>query len=218
MEFFEKIILVVISGWIGNKITKIFQEKAFHNQQKIKNAEAEMERLTVISTRLIQAVSKRRFALQNLIDALITTKNIEKYGPLRVTYREAVQSWNLELQLLLLELSSLSLESLAKRLEDSVQGQFYLAHKDLNFYLNNQGKDKLSYLLDKISDRLNQVYASTKKINTILIKEAHNKKEEILNGDTEELSAYNLNKASNWTLLVAIFHSTPNNLRIPRSF
>lgn len=217
MEFFEKIILVVISGWIGNKITKIFQEKAFHNQQKIKNAEAEMERLTAISTRLIQAVSKRRFALQNLIYALITTKNIEKDDPLRVTYREAVQSWNLELQLLLLELSSLSLEGLANRLEYSVQGQFYLAHKELNFYLNNQGKDKLSYILNKISDRLNQVYASTKEINTILIKEAHNKKEEILNGDTEELSTYNLNKASNWTLLVAIFHSTPNILRVPRS-
>ncbi|OHO82300.1 hypothetical protein [Neisseria sp. HMSC056A04] len=78
MEFFEKIILVVISGWIGNKITKIFQEKAFRNQQKIKNAEAEMERLTAISTRLIQAVSKRRFALQNLIDALITTKILKR--------------------------------------------------------------------------------------------------------------------------------------------
>lgn len=218
MEFFEKIILVVISGWIGNKITKIFQEKAFHNQQKIKNAEAEMERLTSISTRLIQAVSKRRFALQNLIDALITTKNIEKDDPLRVTYREAVQSWNLELQLLLLELSGLSLEGLANRLEDSVQWQFYLAHKDLNFYLNNQGKDELSYILNKISDRLNQVYASTQEMNNILIKEAHNKKEEILHGDTEKLSIWNLDKAPNWILFVAIFHSTPNNLRIPRSF
>ena len=176
MEFFEKIILVVISGWIGNKITKIFQEKAFRNQQKIKNAEAEMERLTAISTRLIQAVSKRRFALQNLIDVLITTKNIEKDNPLRITYREAVQSWNLELQLLLLELSSLSLEGLANHLEDCVQGQFYLAHKDLNFYLNNQGKDMSNNILNKISDRLNQVYASTQKINNILIEEAHNKK------------------------------------------
>ena len=218
MEFFEKIILVVISGWIGNKITKIFQEKAFHNQQKIKNAEAEMERLTAISTRLIQAVSKRRFALQNLIDALITTKNIEKDDPLRVTYREAVQSWNLELQLLLLELSSLSLKDLANCLEDSVQRQFYLAHKDLNLYLNDQGKDKLSNILKKISDRLNQVYASTQEINNILIKEAHNKKEEILHGDTEKLSVCNLNKAPNWILFVAIFHPTPNNLRIPRSF
>lgn len=177
-----------------------------------------MERLTAISTRLIQAVSKRRFALQNLIDALITAKNIEKDDPLRITYREAVQSWNLELQLLLLELSSLSLEGLANRLEDSVQWQFYLAHKDLNFYLNNLGKDKLSYLLNKISDRLNQVYASTQEINNILIKEAHNKKEEILHGDTEKLSIWNLDKAPNWILFVAIFHSTPNNLRIPRSF
>lgn len=218
MEFFEKIILVVISGWIGNKITKIFQEKAFHNQQKIKNAEAEMERLTVISTRLIQAVSKRRFALQNLIDALITTKNIEKDDPLRVTYREAVQSWNLELQLLLLELSSLSLEGLAIHLENSVQGQFYLAHQDLNSYLNNQEKDKLSNILNKISNRLKQVYASTQEINNILIKEARNKKEEILHGDTEKLSVWNLDKAPSWILFVAIFHSTPNNLRIPRSF
>lgn len=218
MEFFEKIILVVISGWIGNKITKIFQEKAFRNQQKIKNAEAEMERLTAISTRLIQAVSKRRFALQNLIDALITTKNIEKDNPLRITYREAVQSWNLELQLLLLELSSLSLEGLANHLEDCVQGQFYLAHKDLNFYLNNQGKDMSNNILNKILDRLNQVYASTQKINNILIEEAHNKKEEILHGDTEKLSVWNLDKAPNWILFVAIFHPTPNTLRIPRSY
>lgn len=218
MEFFEQIILVVISGWIGNKITKIFQEKAFHNQQKIKNAEAEMERLTAISTRLIQAVSKRRFALQNLIDALTTKKNIEKDDPLRVTYREAVQSWNLELQLLLLELSSLSLEGLAIHLENSVQGQFYLAHQDLNSYLNNQEKDKLSNILNKISNRLKQVYASTQEINNILIKEARNKKEEILHGDTEKLSVWNLDKAPSWILFVAIFHSTPNNLRIPRSF
>lgn len=66
--------------------------------------------------------------------------------------------------------------------------------------------------------RLNQVYASTQNINNTLIKEAHNKKEEILHGDTEKLSIWNLDKAPNWILFVAIFHSTPNNLRIPRSF
>ena len=67
MEFLKTILVVVITGWIGNKITQIFQEKSFRNQQKVKNAETEMERITVISTRLIQAASKRRFALQNLV-------------------------------------------------------------------------------------------------------------------------------------------------------
>ena len=99
-----------------------------------------------------------------------------------------------------------------------MQEQFYLAHKELNFYLNNQGKDELNNILKNILDRLNQVYASTQEINNILIKEAHDKKEEILHGDTEKLSVYNLDKAPNWILFVAIFHSTPNNLRIPRSF
>ena len=61
MEFLKTILVVVITGWIGNKITQIFQEKSFRNQQKVKNAETEMERITEISTRLIQAASKRRF-------------------------------------------------------------------------------------------------------------------------------------------------------------
>lgn len=216
MEFLKTILVVVITGWIGNKITQIFQEKSFRNQQKVKNAETEMERITVISTRLIQAASKRRFALQNLVDELIGNKDIERddITSLRKNYRETVQVWNGELQLLMLELSSLSLDNLAMHLEDSVHRQFVLAHQDIKSYLVNQEKNKL----DDIVSRLNQVYASTQNINNTLIKEAHNKKEEILHGDTEKLSIWNLDKAPNWILFVAIFHSTPNNLRIPRSF
>ena len=39
MEFLKTILVVVITGWIGNKITQIFQEKSFRNQQKVKNAQ-----------------------------------------------------------------------------------------------------------------------------------------------------------------------------------
>ena len=94
MEFLKTILVVVITGWIGNKITQIFQEKSFRNQQKVKNAETEMERITVISTRLIQAASKRRFALQNLVDELIGNKDIERddITSLRKNYRETVHN------------------------------------------------------------------------------------------------------------------------------
>ena len=101
-----------------------------------------MERITEISTRLIQAASKRRFALQNLVDELIGNKDIERddITSLRKNYRETVQVWNGELQLLMLELSSLSLDNLAMRLEDSVHRQFVLAHQDIKSYLVNQEK------------------------------------------------------------------------------
>lgn len=215
IEFVKYIIGLVITGFIGNKIASYFQQRSFLNQAKIKNAEIEVKKITDISFRVMQFSSKRRYTLIKLIDALLSHDDINNNDitAARKEYKDAVREWNLELPVFYMELSNINLYSLSLELEREIHNNFREIHKEINNSIKTGSRNNLLTLDSNIS----YIYSYTKELSNQLINEAHARRDKILNGDTEELSQYNLHKASMLKLIIAIFYSDPKRLRVPRS-
>ena len=215
IEFVKYIIGLVITGFIGNKIASYFQQRSFLNQAKIKNAEIEVKKITDISFRVMQFSSKRRYTLIKLIDALLSHDDINNNDitAVRKEYKDAVREWNLELSVFYMELSNVNLYSLSLELEREIHNNFREIHKEINNSIKTSSRNNLLTLDSNIS----YIYSYTKELSNQLINEAHARRDKILNGDTEELSQYNLHKASMLKLIIAIFYSDPKRLRVPRS-
>jgi hypothetical protein len=215
IEFVKYIIGLVITGFIGNKIASYFQQRSFLNQAKIKNAEIEVKKITDISFRVMQFSSKRRYTLIKLIDALLSHDDINNNDitAARKEYKDAVREWNLELPVFYMELSNINLYSLSLELEREIHNNFREIHKEINNSIKTGSRNNLLTLDSNIS----YIYSCTKELSNQLINEAHARRDKILNGDTEELSQYNLHKVSMLKLIIAIFYSDPKRLRVPRS-
>lgn len=213
--FAKYIIGLVIAGFIGNKIASYFQQRSFLNQTKIKNAEIEVKEITDIGLRIIRFSSKRRYALMELIEALLSHDDIndDKVVAARKEYKNAVREWNLELPVFYMELSNVDLYSLSLELEREIHDSFRKIHKEINNSIKTGCRNNLLTLGSSIS----YIFSCTKELSNQLINEAHTRRDKILNSDTEELSQYNLYKASILKLIIAIFYSDPKRLRVPRS-
>lgn len=213
--FAKYIIGFVITGFIGNKIASYFQQRSFLNQTKIKNAEIEVKKITDISFRVMQFSSKRRYTLIKLIEALLSYDDINNNDitTARKKYKDAVREWNLELPVFYMELSNVNLYSLSLELEREIHNRFREIHKEINNSIKTGSRNNLLTLNSNIS----YIYSYTKELSNQLINEAHARRDKILNSDTEELSQYNLHKASMLKLIIAIFYSDPKRLRVPRS-
>lgn len=213
--FAKYIIGLVVTGFIGNKIASYFQQRSFLNQTKIKNAEIEVKKITDISFRVMQFSSKRRYTLIKLIEALLSYGDINNNDitTARKEYKDAVREWNLELPVFYMELSNVNLYSLSLELEREIHNNFREIHKEINNSIKTGSRNNLLTLDSNIS----YIYSYTKELSNQLINEAHARRDKILNGDTEELSQYNLHKASMLKLIIAIFYSDPKRLRVPRS-
>ena len=213
--FAKYIIGLVIAGFIGNKIASYFQQRSFLNQTKIKNAEIEVKEITDIGLRIIRFSSKRRYALMELIEALLSHDDIndDKVVAARKEYKNAVREWNLELPVFYMELSNVDLYLLSLELKREIHDSFRKIHKEINNSIKTGCRNNLLTLGPSIS----YIFSCTKELSNQLINEAHTRRDKILNGDTEELSQYNLYKASMLKLIIAIFYSDPKRLRVPRS-
>lgn len=211
----QAILVALIAGYIGQRISSTFQKESFLNQIQIRNAEDEIKRITELGLRIAKAVSERRFALQNLVDELSEHNSSNNEEVLRKEYRDSVKKWNEELQAFNIELSSIGLSEQASYLENEIHKNFRSAHDEIKIFMENRKYDSH---LRKTIEYLNAVNKKTNELISTLSNKAKTKKDSILNGNTENLSINNLENATNWQLIIAIFHASPNKLRITRSF
>lgn len=208
----QALIGLLITGYIGSKITHNFQEKSFLNQIKIKDAESKVDKIINISKKINELSSNRRFFSQLLINSLLDDKlTNEELTELRKQYQDSVKLWNVELTIISIEARSIGMDATPLYLQNCIHPEFRKAHNSIRTYINER-KDK--FLLTSALENLNESYRKTSDLTAKLVKEAQNQKEKILNNGTEELSQYNLEKAKTYQLLIAIIHPSPNKLRV----
>ena len=218
MEFVKTILIAVISGAWVSKITNDLQGKSFLNQIKIKHAEIEVDTIINLCTNLIKNSNYRRYTAKILIDSITYnyTKNTSLYphiNELRKEYKESVKTWNTELPQLYIKLSNCNLYPCALQIEEEIHNKFRESHELIKNYLIHPNNIQLS----NISIHLDSIYSKTMEITNKLIEKSKERKNKILNGNTENLSIHNIQYAPLWKLIIAIFHPTPDKLRITRS-
>ena len=103
--------------------------------------------------------------------------------------------------------------NLAFELEKNVHENLFKAHRIIDNCIRKGQKVDLEGLQNNYS----LAFDGLRKISKKLMDTSDNKWSKIKNGNTEQLSQYNLNKASFVTLIFALFHKTPHSLRIYRS-
>ncbi|WP_148139376.1 hypothetical protein [Wohlfahrtiimonas chitiniclastica] len=230
------IITVGITGFIGNYIATLFQKrnnKATMNQKKVDD---ETKTILNLSKKISESSSNRRFATQELIDGLLSFDiNDNKVDDLRKNYREEIKKWNTSLSLFNIDLFSIGLSSISYNLLEGtyynknvndidldndctplgIHANFFESHILINEFIHGNNHNKK--LLTKASINLNSAFANTRKVVSLLQQESDNKWNDMLNGYTEELTIYNLERANLFILCCAIFNFGSHSLRIKRS-
>ena len=213
----------LLGTYITNKIAEFFQRRTVLNNIKIKKAEEQIKQISDLSIRINKSSASRRFAMQNLINALLN--NGQNIDEIRNEYRIEVKNWNIDLTSYNIELSMMSLTELAihylegvdygeSAYASGVHRNFFKAHNLLNRYING---DKNTLLLIKAQDLLNISYKETKYISEQLVIESNNIWNNLKNNETDPLSIYNLGRAETFQLILAIFHHPRSNfLRVKR--
>ncbi|MBS0934232.1 hypothetical protein JK221_12225 [Providencia sp. JGM172] len=203
-----------LTNVVGKKIALSYQKKNSIEQLKTKKAEAEVEKIQAIILNLITISSERRFAATDLIFALEDKeKNQKKIDKLRDENKIKVNEWNISLTVLNMKMFNLDLYNESKLMENTVHYEFRCAHNHIRNYIEN---NKLSSL-EEAKKHLDYAYAATRRISNELASISKERWDTITSDNTEPLSIYNIHKASNWTLIRALFQSSKNGLSVPRS-
>lgn len=204
----------ILTGVVGTYIASKFQRNSYINQAKTLKTEKEVEKIKEITKRISTLASARNISARILVDNIYSKNNdAEKTLKLREEYRKSVSEWNMNIQTIYIDLFANDMYPFAILLESTVHESFRKSHMLINEKINNFKDVKSS----EIESHLSSAFKQTRSLSLSLIERANEKMEQALNGNTENLSAYNLHNASSLTLIIALFHSHPNLLRIPRS-
>jgi hypothetical protein len=211
-EIFKIIITFLLTGVVGALLSQRIQKKSFLHQIKINQTQKEIERIKEIASNIEKDAGMRIFYGRNLIENYINT-NTEEIEKARLDYRKSVIKWNENLSSYFLELRSLGLTHLAFDLERNVHENLFKAHRIIDDCIRKNRKVKLGELKTHYS----LAFDGLRKISKALIEISNMKWSTIRNGNSEQLTQYNLNKANLFTLIFALFHKNPHSLRIHRS-
>lgn len=211
-EIIKIIITFLLTGVVGALLSQRFQRKSFLHQIKINQTQKEIERIKEIASNIEKDAGMRIFYGRNLIENFVNN-NTEEIEKSRSDYRKSVIKWNENLTSYFLELRSLGLAHLAIDLEKNVHEYLFKAHRIIDDCIRKNKKVKFEDL--RINYSL--AFEGLREISKALINISERKWSTIRNGNYEQLNQYNLNKASLFTLIFALFHKNPHSLRIHRS-
>lgn len=228
---FTVLTTVLVGGLITNLISSIFQKRAMINSAKIKKVEDDVKFVLELNIRINDASSSRRFAMQEIINELTypSKQHEETLEKLRLNYKEEVRSWNINLTKFNIELSAINLYELALHhvegytsrrfsIEDTdyqtgIHSNFREAHYYLNYYLNIKKDDMY---IRRVQNLMDIIYKETKTVSNNLINKSDRLWEDLENDYTDTLSTYNIDRASTFILILAIFNPRSHLLRIRR--
>ena len=228
---FTVLITVLVGGLITNLISSFFQKRTMINNAKIKKVEDEVKFILDLNIRINDASSSRRFAMQEIINELThpSKQHEETLEELRLKYKEEIRNWNINLTKFNIELSAINLYELALHhvegyntssfsIEDTyyqtgIHSNFREAHYYLNYYLNKKRDD---IYLRRAQNLMDIIYKETKTVSNKLINKSDRLWDDLVNDYTDTLSTYNIDRASTFILILAIFNPRSHLLRIRR--
>lgn len=203
----------VFTGILGATISSKIQRKNFVNQTKISKTEKEVEKIKELAKKIEILSGARNYSVRVLSSAInLRGKDSEKLDEIRKEYRETVKEWNVNITTIYTELYSYNLYSYAIDLERNVHNTFRKTHKLINDSIKNNTPAREL----EISELADRVFKNTRSISSNLINEGASRWTNIINGNTEKICLYNLERANLYTLIIALFHRTPKSLRIKR--
>lgn len=203
----------VFTGILGATISSKIQRKNFANQTKISKTEKEVEKIKELAKKIEILSGARNYSVRVLSSAInLRGKDSEKLDEIRKEYRETVKEWNVNITTIYTELYSYNLYSYAIDLERNVHNTFRKTHKLINDSIKNNTPAREL----EISELADRVFKNTRSISSNLINEGASRWTNTINGNTEKLCLYNLERANLYTLIIALFHRTPKSLRIKR--
>lgn len=212
-EVLKIIFTFFLTGVVGLWLSHKFQKKQMHSQLYYKRSELDVAALEKIIELIILLSSDRIFKTRQLIYSMQNNSIDEK---LRSDYRACVSEWNKRLNYIFISLNNNNLYSLSNRFERDVHAKFRQTHTMIHLNLNsliNTGDFDYSKALNLV----NQAYRNTNDITNKLTKVKMEMMEGIIYADSEPLSLENIDKASTYTLFLAIFYKSPHLLRVDRT-
>ncbi|HDS9455182.1 TPA: hypothetical protein QH822_005249 [Klebsiella quasipneumoniae subsp. similipneumoniae] len=203
----------VFTGILGSKISSKIQRKNFLNQTKISKTEKDVEKIKELTKKIELLSGARNYAVRILSSSLHLRGNDEKrLDEIRKEYRETVKEWNINITTIYTELFSLNLYSHAIKLEEDVHNIFRESHILINDCIKNNSLTKAT----EINELADKIFKNTRDISSNLINEGKSRWAKTINGNTEKLCIYNVQYATLFTLIIALFHRTPKSLRVKR--
>lgn len=212
-EVLKIIFTFFLTGVVGLLLSHKFQKKQMHSQLYYKRSELDVAALEKIIELIILLSSDRIYKTRQLIIAIQRNSTDET---LRSDYRACVTEWNKRLNYIFISLNNNNLYTLANRFENEVHAKFSQAHRMIDLNLNsliNIGAFDYSEALSLVD----QAYKNTNYITNKLTEVKVKMMEGIVYADSEPLSLNNIDKASTYTLFLAIFYKSPHLLRVDRS-
>lgn len=207
----SKIVLgFLLTGVVGALISAKVQRQNFANQTKISKAEKELEKTKEIIKKIESLSSIRAYTAKVVIDNLVAGSPDPDTDNAREEYRKAVSEWNINITSIFIELKSLDLYNFALELDHEIQPIFKKSH-DL---IRNKITKNSSVNSKEISSMLNTVYKLTRSISSRILEDANKKWQKTIDGNASNLNECNINKATIWTLIKALFHKNPRSLRV----
>jgi hypothetical protein len=202
-----------LTGCVGVFISYRFQKKQIQAQLFFKKAEKKAIELKETRDKFEDLSSDRIYRTKSIISSIKEGSVTDKE---RDDYQKSVINWNKNLNALFFDLSSQGLYSLAIRIENEIHNELALAHKHIKKEFDKKtlptGSD-----LNIASIAVKRAYKHAKNTTKEITSIADSRWDEIKDADSIPLSYHNLEQASTFTLLRAIFNPTPHRLRISRS-
>lgn len=210
IDILKIIISFVLTGVVGVFITARVQRTNFINQTKISKAEKDLEKTKEIIKRIESLSSIRIYTAKvvtaNLSEGLLLPED----DPSRIEYRKAVFEWNINLQSIFIELRGINLNYYAITLERDVQVNFKESHDLIRAKISNNSIVNSNEILESI----NIAYKETRSLSYDMLKTANEKWKKTLDGNLDNLNTYNMDRATIWTLIKALFYKDPRSLRV----
>lgn len=211
VDFLKIFFSFFLSGVVGVSISQYFQRRSLINQLIIKVSEKKASEIKEIRDSFEQLSAERIYRAKELIDILLSRGETAEA---RKNYRDSVVAWNKKLNLFFLDLRAQNLYGVALDIESKVQNNFCEAHGiikrqvDLGFSMYEISSLRLAL------GRIESAYSESIKVTTKLTKVADERWENVRFAGTEGLTEWNLEYASTFQLIIAIFHKAPHSLRI----
>lgn len=217
IEMLKIIIGFVLTGVLGVFISSRYQRKNSLIQIKILKVEKDVLKLKEVVNTLEVLSSVRNYKGRCLADLVCNSRIVDMNSDIimqaRNDYKDSVAEWNKNINKLYIELYSLGMYEYAIRLEREVHDNFRIAHSLLRSRIN----DAKNVEALVIGSAFSTVFKHTRSLSYDIVKKADEKWDAVMNGNFIPLRQYNLEDASSWLLIKALFNKRPDSLSIRRS-
>lgn len=210
LDITKIIISFILTGIVGVFITARVQRTNFINQTKISKSEKDLEKTKEIIKKIESLSSIRSYTAKVVVGNLVDGSPEIETDKSREDYRKAVFEWNANMQSIFIELRGIDLNYFGIRLENEVQFNFKKSHDLIRAKISNNSH----VTSDEIISTLHTVYKETRKISYDMLNTANEKWKKTLDGNHTNLDEYNIDTATSWTLIKALFHKNPRKLRV----